>query len=390
MFCSSCGHNISEVKGDFCPNCGLVCKARQTAYPSITKGANKINVDDLYKGIISLIATALVVSMAYGWLTPPVTEGGPQAWIAFGDILGGGGRWSVFSSISLMAWSGAAISIVGITAFLFLLFKESSKAHFVGLLSLALATLISLGYIVYIVTLFDGRVTVIGGVARYLSEDFIRINTPESVGERMNNPSIWAYMTLVLGLVGTGFMLLYKRRINSMQTDRSGQEAIGHSALSSNTSASCNLRKSIVSAIAIVSIASMSYGWVLWPMISSFSGVRLTNWHNVTYQRLYLLTDIAAISTNAWIGTSISVFGFAAFLFLLNIKSRIAGLVGIASSLIATAMSLMFIHHLWRSLEPQLLDSVRRPYPSIWAYLTLVVGLVGIVFMVKFRKDLST
>jgi hypothetical protein len=79
------------------------------------------------------------------------------------------------------------------------------------------------------------------------------------------------------------------------------------------------------------------------------------------------------------------------FLSFLHIGSKITGLIGQLSSLIAVLMSLMYIIYFRIVVDIAISWGWgNTTTPSIWAYLTLIIGITAFIFIAINKKKLNS
>jgi len=170
--------------------------------------------------------------------------------------------------------------------------------------------------------------------------------------------------------------------------------------------------KGIAALFVIISVVSMIYGWVSWSIIpyQIEYGAPSVRWPHfleiiwVSWSASFFalgveyLTAFSIITIIAWVGTSVSILGYAVFSILMHVGSKKACIFGILSSIISILMSWMYIIFLRFVTGGDAPDRVSYnivivvfdTYPSIWVYLTLVLGLGGLIFMIVFRNKLNS
>ncbi|MCL2605208.1 MAG: zinc ribbon domain-containing protein [Defluviitaleaceae bacterium] len=229
MFCSSCGHDLSGVKGNFCPNCGKSpeknnVSTQETQTNIITNP--EVNLKrGLYKSVASMIVAILLVTMNYGWITTSKQNvyNHPLAWGNFANVIiqnwhlsqprvfGGDinnvindGGMLTFTIISVMTWAVTIISISGFITFIFLLCKGSNKAGLIGQISMLITLLISSFYAIYIIAI--------------IGEEGIQVsfNGWSSILYSNSVPSIWVYLTIVISFLGLIYISKFKKHINGV------------------------------------------------------------------------------------------------------------------------------------------------------------------------------
>ena len=166
--------------------------------------------------------------------------------------------------------------------------------------------------------------------------------------------------------------------------------------------------KAFASVIVAMLIFTMSYGWVSWPETddtrgrppqwSTFYGIRVTNWSvqriDATYDALFreqqgAMYNFSRMVTISWIGTIASSLGLAIFLYFMLIADNRASRIGQVFFLAAIASSLYFIGHV--SLTG--VENLPWTWPyitiSLWAYLTLALGIVGFLFVTTKKHEID-
>jgi len=169
--------------------------------------------------------------------------------------------------------------------------------------------------------------------------------------------------------------------------------------------------KGIATLIAIVLIVSMTHGWMIHPgwVQHTPSPLRWINFSSPILEHLFFtnsfysreLSIFMMVSTVSWVGTLISILGIAVFLLFLCVGSRGTGIIGQLSTLIAFVISTIFVVYLQFVVRGEgftmigtngqgITTSFVGVVPSVWAYITIIVGLIGLVFISIFKNYLNT
>jgi len=301
----------------------------------------------------------------------------------------GGGRFSepesqAFATVSTIAWIGVAISTIGFIAFLYFLHTKNKRAGQIGKWAFFIAAVSSLFFVGYML----------------LSSTF------EYTLFRLHTPSIWAYLTIALGIVGFAYINIHKVGANkdSLPGVQAGEQLPQaqeqNSAAAAGTPGKGSSKaKAIASVMSAVLLISMTYGWISWPRLTllnmlrstlrwdTFSDANIMNFNqNLFATRAPELQEFATVSTITWIVASISIIGFIAFLYFMHTANKKAGRIGQVASFIAVISALFFVVYMHIASEGFLEFRI----PSIWAYLTLVLGIFGFVYISKYKKEINS
>jgi len=250
MFCAGCGKDLSQVKGSFCHWCGtskaepeqpvpvheapmyappvhapmystqalappkhaavytLPAQAESTPAPS---NVNQPAIGGWQKAIASLLVITLIISMLYGWVSfsRMMEYGGePLSWLSFEHIVAQNWHNTVyrdhglmtFAIISIIAWAGTSLSIIGLALFSILMHVRSKKAVVFGVISSLIAIAMAAMYFVYLYVIVGGE----GFEARGGDSRLLELA-----------PSIWVYITLGAGVVSLIFMIIFNKKLNT-------------------------------------------------------------------------------------------------------------------------------------------------------------------------------
>ncbi|MCL2224340.1 MAG: hypothetical protein FWB96_05155 [Defluviitaleaceae bacterium] len=237
MFCTSCGNSVSEVKGGFCPGCGTkvaelapkeFAPAQVSSVSECVNGATKRKA----KAFTAVLAGLLILTMSCGWAVVPsfnfgysdrrdagvdFNTDGLSLWNNFNEIIVDNriiqftlerdatrGRnpseWQIVSADILSSFSrGATISRILVAAgtlglLMFLCFVQSGdkRAWRIGQLSFLTAAVASIIFIV-------------SAPSAANAEEFFR---------GAFSPSIWAYLTFAIGVIGLIFISMKMKKIS--------------------------------------------------------------------------------------------------------------------------------------------------------------------------------